>query len=363
MNCVKRHLKMGAVVLSATLFLGGCEQKQPEKSAPVSRPVKLYTVGVDSSQVAFKYPGSVAAVNQSTLAFEVPGKIVDITVKGGDLVQSGQILARLDPRDYQTRLERARIERDAALKDYERYKKALKANAVTPQAFDQAKSLMEVTQSEFKQAQKALDDATLRAPFSGRVVRKEVDKFDTVHAKQPVLQLHSDSALQMVVDVPEADWAQGERVNSARELKLSDQLFVIVSALPNKRFDGEITEFSGAADPITRTYKVTVSFSVPQNSTVGSGMTGHVLYQPKSNSNEQLGVSIPVDAIVGNVDNSAFVWIYDAQKGVVTKKPIKLGIVTSSYAVVDSGLKKGDRIAISGVHSLFEGYPVYPLED
>ncbi|MBD0786119.1 efflux RND transporter periplasmic adaptor subunit [Vibrio sp. Y2-5] len=361
MNDLCQRLRWTVLVLSTAFIMAGCDQQQPHESEQVSRPVKLYTLGGDAPQILYKYPGSVTAVNKSTLAFEVPGKVTDIKVKEGDLVVAGQVLAQLDPRDYQAQFESAKIEKDASHKDYERYKKALESNAVTPQAFDQAKRNMEVAQAAFKQAKKALEDTSLQAPFSGRIARKDIEKFDTVYAKQPVIQLHSDSALEMVVDVPEVDWVQGGRVASAKDINLSEQLFVTVSALPNERFPGVISEFSSVADPITRTYKVTVEFNVPQNISLGSGMSGHVLYQPKSTENAN--IYVPIEAIVGNSDNKAFVWLYDADKGVVTKQTIELGNITAKKVLVKSGLKKGDRIAVSGVHSLFDGYSVYPLED
>lgn len=361
MNYLTYRLCVSTFLIVATLWMVGCEQQQVQENVLVARPVKLYTVGSESPQITYKYSGRVIAENQATLAFEVPGKVTDISVKEGDLVEKGDVLAQLDPRDYQAQFERAKIERDAAKKDYERYKVALKSNAVTPQAFDQAERNMEVAQSAFKLAKKALDDTTLRAPFSGRVVYKDVEPFDTVHAKQSVIQLHSDLEVEMVVDVPEVDWAQGGRVSSAEEINLSEQLFVTVSAFPNERFPGAITEFSGVADPITRTYKVTVGFSVPDHITIGSGMTGHVVYQPKPENNSD--IYVPIDAVVGHSDNKAFVWLYDEQNRVVTKKFIRLGTVTSDRALVESGVLKGDRIAVSGVHSLFDGYSVYPLED
>lgn len=361
MNHLKNRLWRSTFLIVAILWIVGCEQQQVQETELVARPIKLYTLGNDSPQVTYKYSGRVTAENQATLAFEVPGKVTDISVKEGDLVIKNDVLAQLDSRDYQAQFERAKIERDAAKKDYLRYKAALKSNAVTPQAFDQAERNMEVAQSAFKVAKKALEDTTLRAPFSGRVVFKDVEPFDTVHAKQPVIQLHSDSDVEMVVDVPEVDWAQGGRVNSAEEINLSDQLFVTVSAFPNKRFPGVITEFSGVADPITRTYKVTVGFSVPDHIAIGSGMTGHVVYLPKPESASD--IYVPIDAVVGYSDNKAFVWLYDEQNRVVTKKFIQLGTVTSDRVLVESGVLKGDRIAVSGVHNLFDGYSVYPLED
>ncbi|WMN59574.1 efflux RND transporter periplasmic adaptor subunit [Pseudoalteromonas xiamenensis] len=357
-----RLLLTHASVLGVVTLLMGCEPSDQYNSKPVSRPVKLFAVGSGHIQKSLRYPGSVSAVKQSVLAFEVPGKIIDVRVNEGDLVEAGDVLATLDARDYQAQLERAETEKDIAKLDFERFSAALKANAVTTQAYEQAKSAFEVAESGLTQAKKALDDTRLIAPFSGRITSKEIEQFATVYAKQPVMHIHSDTELEMVVEVPEVDWAKGRNVRSAREIKLEDQLFVEVSALPNERFDGQITEFSGKADSITRTFKVTVGFSSTSNLSISPGMTGHVLYQPKNTDGKEGALYIPVDAVLGETDSSPFVWRLDNETGAVYKTPVELGAISADLVEVKQGLEKGDRIATSGLSSLRNGALVHALE-
>lgn len=349
-------LTMGVVIL-----LVGCEQSQQDTKEKIPRPVKLLEVGQIPETSTYRYPGSVSSVKEAVLAFEVPGKVVKLHVKEGDFVKRDTVLAEIDARDYQAQLDSAKSDLIVARSDFKRYEKALKADAVTPQAFQQVQRNLEVAQAAFNQANKALTETQLIAPFAGRVVTREIDLFATVHAKQPILQLHSESAYEMVVSVPESDWAQGERVNSADEIKLDNQLFVTLTAFPDNRFEGKITEFSGQADSATRTYKVKVAFTVPDKTPISSGMTGHVIYLSSNESYNTL--SIPLNAIVGNSDNSTFVWLYNPKHGKVTKKTITIGNITNQTASVISGLKSGDVIAVSGVHSLYEDYPVYPMKD
>lgn len=361
MSIFEKNHKVTFLIFGAVLLLVGCEQSQIDTKETVSRPVKLLQVEQTPSTSTYRYPGSVSSVKEAVLAFEVPGKVIKLHVKEGDFVKQDTVLAEIDDRDYQAQLDSAKSDLIVAKSDFQRYEKALKADAVTPQAFQQAKRNLEVAQAAFNQADKALTETKLIAPFAGRVVTREIDLFATVHAKQPIMQLHSESAYEMVVSVPESDWAQGERVNSAADIKLDNQLFVTLTAFPDKRFEGKITEFSGQADAATRTYKVKVAFSVPDKTPISSGMTGHAIYLSSNESTNIL--SIPLDAIVGNSDNSAFVWLYDPINGQVTKKSITIGNITEQTVNVLSGLKVGDVIAVSGVHSLYEGYPVYPMKD
>ncbi|MBR8844277.1 MULTISPECIES: efflux RND transporter periplasmic adaptor subunit [Pseudoalteromonas] len=354
-------LKVIFLLFGSVVLLVGCEQAQPDVQKQVSRPVKLFAVEQTATSSTYRYPGSVSSVKETILAFEVPGKVIDLHIKEGDFVKKGTVLAELDDRDYKAQLDSAKSDLSVVNADYQRYKKALKANAVTAQTLQQAKRNLDVALSAFNQADKALMETKLIAPFSGRIVTRDIEPFATVHAKQPIMQINSEAGYEMVVSVPESIWAQGERVKSAADINLENQLVVSLSAFPDERFEGTITEFSGQADTVTRTYKVRVAFSVPDNVSVSSGMTGHAIY---TELNEQKNtLLIPLDAVVGNSDNSAFVWLYDQIQGKVTKQPITVGNITDKTAHVVSGLKSGDVIAVSGVHSLYDGYPVYPMKD
>lgn len=354
-------LKVTLLFFGVVIWLTGCEQSQPDAKEQVSRPIKLFTIEQKATRSTYRYPGSVSSVKEAVLAFEVPGKVIHLHVKEGDFVKQGKVLAELDDRDYRAQLDSAKSDLSVAHADFQRYEKAHKANAVTAQALQQAQRNLEVALAAFNQADKALMETKLIAPFTGRIVTREIEPFATVHAKQPIMQLHSEVAYEMVVSVPESIWARGERVTSAADISLDNQLYVSLSAFPDRRLEGTITEFSGQADIVTRTYKVKVAFSVPESTPVSSGMTGHVIY---TEFNEQKNsLLIPLDAVVGNSDNTAFVWLYDPLQGTVSKQTVTLSNITEKTANVVSGLKAGDVIAVSGVHSLYDGYAVYPMKD
>ncbi|EKO3580181.1 efflux RND transporter periplasmic adaptor subunit [Vibrio metschnikovii] len=361
MKNLSNLLKITFFLSGALVLLAGCEQSSPDSKKQESRPVKLFTVEKAATTSTYRYPGSVSSVKEAVLAFEVPGRVIHLHIKEGDFVKKGKVLAELDDRDYRAQLDSAKSDLSVARADFQRYEKAIKANAVTAQALQHAQRNLEVALAAFNQADKALIETKLIAPFTGRIVTREIEPFANVHAKQPIMQLHSEVAYEMVVSVPESIWAQGERVTSAADISLDNQLYVSLSAFPDRRFEGTITEFSGQADIVTRTYKVKVAFSVPDNTPVSSGMTGHVIY---TEFNEQKNTPlIPLDAVVGNSDNTAFVWLYDSLQGTVSKQIVTLSNITEKTANVVSGLKAGDVIAVSGVHSLYDGYAVYPMKD
>ncbi|MDV2079204.1 efflux RND transporter periplasmic adaptor subunit [Marinobacter xestospongiae] len=350
------------VILLVVAALAACTASEPPPEAPVSRPVKLMTVGNDVPSRTLRFPGSVSAVKQSDMAFEVSGRIVEMPVTEGERVAAGTLLARLDARDYVAGRDRARAERNAARADFNRYDQAYKANAVTAQQLDQARRALEVAEAGYQQASKAMDETVLRAPFAGRIADKLVEDFANVQAKQPVLVLQSDDALEMRVSVPEVDWVREAPVSSPATIELEGDLQVVLSSLPDRPMPATITAFSGAADPVTRTFEVKVRFHPPAGVSASPGMTGHVAYTPPAESNGN-ALLVPADAVVTTPDNRPFVWVYEDSTGAVTRRLIDIGELSGDRLHVLAGLEAGERIAVAGVHTLADGAAVRPMGD
>lgn len=358
-----RPLRSALFCLAVALGLSACGEKGGDTAKPVSRPVKLFTLGETEAARTLRFPGSVSAVKQSDMAFEVSGRIIDIPVTEGQRVEAGTVLARLDARDYEAERDRARAERNAAQLEFNRYEAAFKARAVAAQELDRARRNLAVAEASLRQANKAIEDTVLRAPFVGRVARKLVEDFANVQAKQPVLILQSDDAMEMRVQVPEALWVRSERVDSAADIEdINSQIRVVLSSLPDQPIAARITAFASMADPVTRTFRVTVGFEPPPGSSVSPGMTGHVAYDLPAGA-AAAGLHVPADAVLATPDNTPHVWLYDAQSGTVRRHPVTLGELSGASVLVTSGLEVGDRIAVSGVHTLSDGFPVHALED
>ncbi len=363
MKLNNRIIRSATLCLAIVLALTACNDPQQEAAQPVSRPVKLFTLGQAEAVRTLRFPGSVSAVKQSDMAFEVPGRIIDLPVTEGQLVGAGTVLARLDSRDYEAERDRATAERNAAQLEFNRYEAAFKARAVAAQEVDRTRRNLAVANASLRQANKAIEDTVLRAPFAGRVARKLVEDYANVQAKQPVLILQSEGGMEMRVQVPEVLWARSPQVDSAAHIEdLNSLIRVVLSSLPEQPIAAKITAFASMADPVTRTFRVTVGFEPPPGFSVSPGMTGHVAYDLPA-GDAAVGLYIPADAVFAAPDNSPQVWRFDAQSGTVQRSPVTLGELSGDSVLVTSGLQVGDRIAVSGVHTLSDGFPVHVLEN
>jgi RND family efflux transporter MFP subunit len=289
--------------------------------------------------------------------------MIEFPVNEGDEVEKGTVLGRLDARDYEARLDSARAVLRKAQADYRRGQNLYKEDpgAIALTQLDADKRGVEVAEAQYKEAEKAYEDTILRAQFDGVVARKLVDDFANVPAKEPILVLQDTSHLEIVVSVPERDFASGRRVGESLKT-LSDKMEaqVVVSSLPDHPFPAQLKEVATAADPVTRTFAVTLRFDNPEDFRVLPGMTAKIV--AKAPAGEDAAVLIPASAVLAEADGHPFVWLVDSESMTVARRDVELGSLRGEGVELRSGLARGDAVAISGVALLSDGMQVRRFE-
>ena len=135
------------------------------------------------------------------------------------LVQQGDLLARLDPSDYQATVNQTRAQYDLAVAQFKRAAELIDRQLVSQSEYDQRDALMKVRKSNLTQAQNNLEYTHLIAPFDGVVARRMAENFENVAAGQVVLILQTKKMIDVTVDVPESIVARVERVRAERQPK------------------------------------------------------------------------------------------------------------------------------------------------
>jgi RND family efflux transporter MFP subunit len=362
--CASGPGKPGRRILLATAMLllalaGGCGKPPPEEEQVV-RPVKIFTVGELKAARVRDYPGTVRAAQNADMAFEVPGRITEFLVKEGQRVEKGDVLARLDSRDYDAELDKQNAILRKAKADLQRSTNILREDpgAISRDQIDRDQRAVGVARASVAQAQKAVEDTVLVAPFAGVMARKLVEDFQNVQAKEPVLVLQDLTHLEIEVSVPERDMVGGQAGMSQEELTRLVNPRVRVSAIPDREFPARIKEIATTADPVTRTFQVKLIFEPPDDVTILPGMTARVIASPSKAG----ATLIPANAPRAEADGKPYVWLLDPDTMTVSRRPVELGNLTGGNVEVVSGLKEGDQIAISGVRVLEEGMQVRRYE-
>ena len=115
--------------------LAACGVEQPAATGPVTRPVKIFVVDGTAKGAVRTFPGRVDAAQTAELAFRVSGQLQDILVREGDMVEAGQVLARLDPTDFRIVLEDRQASFDNARSNFERARELGMPAASIPGAY------------------------------------------------------------------------------------------------------------------------------------------------------------------------------------------------------------------------------------
>ena len=361
-TAARRVCGPAAALLVALVACG--EAPAPEPTGP--RPVKMMQVGGGAAGT-LEFPGEVRPARQADMAFEVPGRIVEFPAREAQRVTKGTLLARLDPRDFESDLAKWRAQLEKVRTDLKR-QEILYEKDVAPLAdLEGARRNFETAQAEYDQARKAVEDAELRAPFDGVVARKLVEDFVNVQAKEPVLILQDDAGLEISVSVPERDLARTRPGLSLEERNRRANPRVVVSALGDRSFPARITEFATSADPQTRTYQARFAFERTPDVNVLPGMTARVVVdvpseRPEGGGGASGALRVPVQAVLASPEGETFVWVVDPESQQVSRAPVVTGSLSGDEIAIERGLESGQTIAVSGVHDLREGMTVRRFE-
>jgi RND family efflux transporter MFP subunit len=350
-------------IVGSMAVLPACQRQEVERE-PVVRPVRIITIGEAGAGQTLVFSGSIRAGDTAELGFEVSGRIVELPVIEGQQVSEGELLARLDPADFQSRVDQAEANYRQAQSTFERYKEIVERGAVSRQELDLRQRNYEVAQAELATARKALSDTRLVAPFAGEIGRRLADNFVNVQAKEGVVILQDLTTLEIVVTIPEQDWARARPGLTREERTALITPMVSLTMIPGREFPARLKEIATVADPITRTFEVIAEMDNPDDVQILPGMTANVRVTVPGGGTATTDVaaySIPANAVLADAAGNPTVWQVDPDTMTVSRTLVQLGDVSGSQVRVVGGLNPGDRIATSGVHKLREGMQVTEL--
>ena len=346
-------------LVAACLLAGGCG-KQEQEAPEIVRPVKMMTIGAGTAGGVREYPGQVRAAKEIELSFEVPGRLIELNAREGQRKAAGALIGALDPRDFESDRDRVLARRNETRADHERNRTLYARDAISLRDLEVVQRQFEAAEARLAQAEKAVADTRLFAPFDGKIASRVVENRENVAAKQPIVIFHDDSSLEIRASFPESDFLRIRDLGTVEEMTARLSPTVEISAAPGRSIPAWVKELRNTADPVTRTYDVTLGFEPPADLSLTSGMTARVVTTLAATEGTRL---IPSSAVVADSDHRSLVWVYDAAEGVVHGREVELGQMSGVEVEILSGLEDGDTIAILGASNLTEGMKVRPLGD
>jgi len=361
--------KIIALGLSGLLLLSvlGCSKKA---AAPQGGAVAVKTMKVikRDTPLTYDYTGFVEAKNEVQIKSKVTGNIVQKLVQGGDVVEAGQLLYVVDPRNYrnsmynaQANLANAQANLANVARDAERYSTLYKQGAVSRQTMDnyntqltQAQAAVAAQEALVAAAQVDVGDTNIVAPFAGKIDTNCLAEGSFVTASSTVLTSISNSdPMRVKFSLAETDYLkimQGSTNNGGKlqdiQLTLSDG-----SIYPAK---GAVNEVDRSVDSTTGTLTLKAEFPNP-NGVLLPGMFAHVNVVGGTQPN---AILVPQRA-VKEMLYKKFVYTVDGDNK-VDMKEVTLGPRIGRLWLVTGGLQGDETIVVEGIQKVNKGSSVKP---
>ncbi|OLP42385.1 efflux RND transporter periplasmic adaptor subunit [Rhizobium oryziradicis] len=359
---MRRELLWSALVGASMVLLAGCSQEKKADAKNEERPVKTVEVAAAKSIKQLDYSGSVKARYDVSLSFRVGGKILERVVNVGEHVKSGDLLARIDPSDYQLGVSKAEADLDAASRQVETYalnkrraQSLFDQNVVSKSeldqrnlAYDQAVSSQKSATTALQQAKNQLSYTNLYATSAGIVTQVDGEPGQVVSAGSPVMTMALDGEKEVVIAVPETEISQFKVGKSVKAQFWARRDLVLT---------GTVREVAGSANAQSRTFNVRVS--LPQNPDILLGMTATIEAQ---GDEPQSGFDLPLSAIA-KVDGKTVVWVVNPTSSTVEMRPVSVGEFSATGLHVFSGVRAGDKVVAAGTQFMTEGMKIAVMGD
>lgn len=347
----------GVLVLS----IAGCSRPAPH--GETLRPVRSQLVIASGGARERTFAGTAKAGLETELSFRVAGTLERITVGVGDVVARNQLIARLEPRDYEigvgqaeASLAQAQAAATRAEGDLDRVRGLWEnrnasqdqLEAATAQART-ARAQVDAATNSLEAARRKLDYTNLRAPVAGSIASVHVEVNENVAQGQKVVLLTSGVRPEVEVAIPEV---------LIGEVRQGDTVAVSFDALSGREFDAVVTEVGVAATGTATTFPVTARLSDP-SAEVRPGMAANVRFRFRGEEREQ--IVVPFHAVAGDV-RGRFVYVVEPADesgvGIVRRRDVEVGSIGSEGIRILSGLEEGERLVTAGVARIADGQRV-----
>lgn len=350
----------------------GCRHETEVAKTPT--PVRTTEVQLIDAGTSNTYSANIQPYQQVDLSFKSNGYLASIkqvkdadghvrNIDIGDYVTQGTVLATVQEDEFKDKLaqakaslERSQAENEKTKLSYERTSKLFAVGAATKPDLDDVTAQVASTsaavansKAQVAEAQLALGYCELRAPFSGWVLKRNVDVGTLVGPATNGFTLADTRSVKAVFGIPDTAIAS---------VKLGSAQSVTTEALPVV-FQGHITSISASADPKSRVYSVEVRIDNPRNELKSGMIASTTLGEGKRNAKVTV---VPLTAVIRSPDHKDGFAVYLTDESGDTPKvrtqDVTLGDTYGNNIAVLSGLNPGQRVVTTGTNMIRAGETV-----
>jgi RND family efflux transporter MFP subunit len=334
------------------MLAGGCGSETPPPEAVRTPDVLVRTAPVERAAVAepIRATGLLASKAEARLSFKIGGIVNRLYVDEGDRVRAGQTLATLAMTEIEAQVRQAQEAAAKAKRDLDRAERLFADSVVTLEQVQDARTGFEVAQQGVEIARFNWQYATIKAPFSGVVLKRFAEENELVSPGTPILRVAGGGQGWVVrVGLPDRD---------AVRIQPGDRATLTFDAFPHTRFAGRISEVAALATSSTGTYEVEVTLETTHPD-FANGQVAKVELVPRTQTGLTL---IPIEALIEGDGDQASVFTLDATGTKAVRVPIDVAFLTDDRVAVRRGLDSVQTVLTDGIAYVADGTPVKRVE-
>jgi RND family efflux transporter MFP subunit len=334
---MKKNLILALGVLAIALTISGCAGKKKattEEAQKVAIKVEAATGEVIPQDVEFT--ANIEPWQKNYIVPALQGaRIRRIYVEVGDRVRKGQLVAEMDPTQY----NQVKVQYETAKADYERIKKVHDAGGVSDQQLQQAETQYLVYKENYENV---ASNVKLTSPIDG-VVTQKLEEEGNLFSTNPILEIMQMNKLKVNVNISEQYF---------RFVKVGTEVSLEVDIFPDETFAGSVSLIYPAIDPATRTFMVEVAIPNTENK-LRPGMFARCII----NMGDKEAVMVPDIAVQKQIGTNER-YVYVIKDGVAERHTVTVGRLIGSCYDILSGVGTGDQVAVSSFSKLSDGTEV-----
>ena len=296
-----------------------------------------------ADKITVRAVGTGEARKSAALYPKTAGEVVAVSFRSQDRVHKGQVLLRLEDTHQQIAVHLAKVAVKDATRQLKRLEKLAPSGTASQARLETAQTDLEAANLRLDQAEQALDDRIVYAPFDGIIGLTDIDRGDRVTTDTRIATLDDRSEILVEFELPE---------EYAGRIKVGDPVTVRPWTAPDLRLAGEVSQLGSRIDPITRTLRVKASIPNEQD-----------LIRPGTSFETELAFTgkpyptVREVAVLWSRDG-AFLWRVarkDGKTETAEKVFVKIVRRDRGRILVDGALNADDLIVVEGVQGLRPG--------